>query len=143
MLLKIKHIIFDDPSTLNEIIEASKGQDHFFQLIDADKLLSEVQILAAIDHVVGNAAISKVRNMENLLLMYIAGTTQISKAIAALGLSSDTKKIIGVYESEAEIRNMLSKFPMLRESEARVIPYDAPEFDSEVFSKISHVELSL
>lgn len=143
MLLKIKHIFLKDPSDLKSIIEASKGQANFFQLIDADKLLSEVQIMAAADHVKRNSNSSKIKNPENLLLMYVAGTTQISRAISMLGLSESTERIIAVYESEEDMEGMMSAFPSLEEASTRLIPYDVPEMDGEVFSKISHVEFSL
>ncbi len=121
-----------------------KSHDGFFSFIDADKVVSleQVRICYSKSLKIVETA-TKVKYPESIFLMLLSGRTQISKAQLEIGISSSTKSVLVVYDSDSEFRRFLESCPGIRVKNKIPIPESLKEKDGEIFSKMARVQLSL
>ena len=138
MLHKIKYFFlnkFDD-----NILDFLKNTHGIFQLIDTKCVISEIQTLEAIrktDRFMSHN--EKIRSPGAILLMYIARTNQINVAIEKCGINKDTESGIVVYSDQNDLQ-FLIKNDYIRIA-GRLLPYDKPEYDFEVFPGMAKIDL--
>ncbi len=103
---------------------------------------SEVQVIEAIRRTVRYKQYNhRIKISGNILLMYIAGTAQIDAAINKCGISNDTVRGILVYDSNENINEFLEKGYI--KPVDRFIPFDKPEEDFDIFSRMAYTDLLL
>lgn len=126
----------------DKILNYLKTRIDFFQLIDGKALTSEIQIREAIRKTERyNAHNNNIHFPGNVLLMYLAGTRQIGKAINKCGITDKTKRGVVIYSNCSDI-NFLINNDYIRITE-RFLPYDVPEMDFEIFSNMAKVDVIL
>jgi tRNA threonylcarbamoyladenosine modification (KEOPS) complex Cgi121 subunit len=119
-----------------------KNTHGLFQLMDAHTIISEVQVIEAIrktDRYISHN--EKIRFPGTVLLMYIAKTNQINVAIERCGISEKTKRGIAVYSSQEDLTILINRGYIT--TAERFLPYDAPEYDFDVFSEMARVDFIL
>jgi len=140
MQYKIKYFFLDN-FYINNIIDFIKARKNFFQLIDSKTIISEVQIINAINKTIRyTKSNKKFKYAGNLLLLYLSYTNQIDKAINKIGIKNSTINGIVIYENDKDFKEFLNlKGIKIIE---RNIPYDLNN-DFDVFSKMSYIDLLL
>lgn len=140
MQYKIKYFFLDN-FYINNIIDFIKARKNFFQLIDSKTIISEVQIINAINKTIRYTKNNKkFKYAGNLLLLYLSYTSQIDKAINKIGIKNSTVNGIVIYENDNDFKEFLNlKGIKIIE---RNIPYDLNN-DFDVFSKMSYIDLLL
>lgn len=111
-------------------------------MLDRDNLISETQIRAALDHISRSREV-RVRDDATLLMMFLSGHSQISRATESVGITDNTRKMVVVYKDWDDYHNFLQNFPELLESSEIRLPGDVPELDDTVFSRMAKVEIDL
>ncbi|MHB1708883.1 MAG: KEOPS complex subunit Cgi121 [Thermoplasmataceae archaeon] len=130
------------PDRVKDIIDFSRWSNHFFLVMDAGSIVSEMQVKVALDRArrrMENS--SKVRELGPLVLMYISGEPQVGNAIRAAGISSLTKKAMIVCDSVEEMKRFRDEFgDTIDEIRQPPIPHDNASRDREVFFAMSNVD---
>ncbi len=119
-----------------------KKKNDFFQIIDSEKIISEVQIVNALKKM--NRFYEqnkKVKLKENLFLIYISYTKQIEDAIKISGIKYSSVYGIVIYKNEEDFNALLNIQGI--EKIERNVPIDNPELDKRVFSDMSYLDLIL
>ncbi len=137
---KIKYF-FLNKFSIDDILDFIKTRNYFFQLIDSKTIVSEVQVINAI-----NKTLRYINNNNrfkypgNLLLLYLSYSDQISTAIEKVGIKNSTVNGIVIYENN----NDFMEFSELNGVNIidRNIPYDSSD-DFNVFSKMSYIDFLL
>lgn len=143
MLPEIRYLKTGNTLSTAKVREFLRTTENFFALLDRDKLVSVVQIEAAWEHVLRNRG-GKVRDDPTLLMLYLSGTSQISRAYETVGINSETRNVVAVYENPRDLENFLEMFSgLLVDDQSHRLPRDCPEKDSLVFGKIAKVELEI
>jgi|GEM_PF-1758012 tRNA threonylcarbamoyladenosine modification (KEOPS) complex Cgi121 subunit len=136
------YILLLKPNRVDDIIDFSRQNHHFFLIIDMDSIVSEMQVMVAIDRArrrMENS--SRVRELGPLVLMYISGEPQVGKAIRAAGISARTKKAMIVCDNAEEMKKFLDQFgDAIEQIMQPPIPHDEPLRDREVFFAMSNVD---
>lgn len=138
----IKYFRSDRELNRADMLSFLRTTKNFFSILNSDSLVSELQIKASLEHL-KKAGHKRVKDNGTLLLMYISGESQISRAIEAVGVGNKTRNIAVVYEDQDDLRDFQRSFHSLEPQPASPIPADLPENDEQVFGKISKVELDL
>lgn len=140
---EIIYLRTEQPVSTQKVRDFLRTTMNFFALLDQDKLVSEVQILAAWEHVQRNRG-KKVRDDATLLMLFLSGTSQISRAYELVGIRQSTRRIVIFYDDTRDLENFTDAFPEFSSSAlSGGLPKDSPDNDMTVFSKISKVELEL
>lgn len=136
------YILLLKPDRVKDIIDFSRWSNHFFLVMDAGSIVSEMQVKVALDRArrrMENS--SKVRELGPLVLMYISGEPQVGNAIRAAGISSLTKKAMIVCDSVEEMKRFRDEFgDTIDEIRQPPIPHDNASRDREVFFAMSNVD---
>lgn len=125
-----------------KVREFFRTANNFFAVLDRDNLISETQIRAALDHISRSREV-RVRDDATLLMMFLSGHSQISRATESVGITDNTRKMVVVYKDWDDYHNFLQNFPELLESSEIRLPGDVPELDDTVFSRMAKVEIDL
>ena len=137
---KIKYF-FLGKSSINDILDFIRSRKDFFQLIDSKTIVSEVQVINAMNRMARYTSNNKrFKYPGNLLLLYLSYTDQIVTAINKIGIKDSTVNGIAVYDSDDDFREF-SGLKGIKIIE-RNIPYDSDD-DFNVFSKMSYIDFSL
>ncbi len=141
MQYKINYIKLNN-FNFNEVVDFIKKKNDFFQIIDSEKIISEVQIVNALKKM--NRFYEqnkKVKLKENLFLIYISYTKQIEDAIKISGIKYSSVYGIVIYKNEEDFNALLNIQGI--EKIERNVPIDNPELDKRVFSDMSYLDLIL
>ncbi len=141
MQYKINYIKLNN-FNFDEIVDFIKKRADFFQVIDSEKIVSEIQIVNALKKTKRFYERNKrVKLKENLFLIYISYTKQIDDAIRISGIKYNSKNGIVIYNNVDDFNDLLN-IPGI-EKASRNIPYDNPDMDKIVFSDMSYMDLVL
>ncbi|MEM0139732.1 MAG: KEOPS complex subunit Cgi121 [Ferroplasma sp.] len=123
-------------------IKFNVKENNIFQLLDSKCLKSEVQIIEAIRKTVRYTEHShRIRIPGNVLLIYISGTNQIESAISRCGINSSSTRGAIVYSGNEALKGIIeSGYIKIID---RFIPFDIPDKDFEIFSKMAYMDLTL
>lgn len=140
MLYDLQYFILTKYDT--QIFDYLKTRKDFLQLIDCNAIMSELQLKEAIRkterYIQHNG---KIHFPGNVLLMYLSNTNQINVAIKRCGINSKTHHGVVVFSNTADVDFLVSEgFIKLT---GRLIPYDLPEKDFEVFSNMAKVDTTI
>ena len=116
MKFYIGHIFTEDPFTLKKKLLGINSPISFF---DATKLISKEQLYAALyrTEVAFQTEKQISSNWGIELLLELAGTTKILKAISLFGITKDTKNILIITRNQNfEFEGLISDFPELSPS---------------------------
>lgn len=125
---------------VSAIRDFSRSTKDFFALLDYSKVASATQIRAALEHTRRHSG-KRVRDDTAIFMMFMSGEPQISKAIGAVGVRSDSSSIVAVAVDSEDMERFASRFPDIREDNTLSIPEDSLVRDKEVFTNIVKVEL--
>lgn len=127
---------------LTKVREFFRTTNNFFAILDMNKLVSEVQVRAAIDRLSRHLN-GRIRDQGTVLMLLLSGQSQISKAVEAVGVGRETRKLLVIYETEKDLTEFLGLIGNTLEITDEKLPYDVPEMDREVFGKMSQAEIEL
>ncbi len=137
---KIKYF-FLDKFNINDILDFIRSRKYFFQLIDSKTIVSEVQVINALNRTARYTSNNKrFKYPGNLLLLYLSYTGQIDTAINKIGIKDFTVNGIAVYDSDDDFKEF-SELKGIKIID-RNIPYDSDD-DFNVFSKMSYIDFLL
>ncbi|WP_367119315.1 KEOPS complex subunit Cgi121 [Thermoplasma sp.] len=140
MQLKVKFFSSDNvdiPSLINFV----RSRISVFQPIKIGCIPSQVALESAIERASRRTDHgSRVRDTGILILMYLSGCGQIQDAVSRCGISPGERSFALVYEDQADITELMHRFPRIRE-----IPHDIPadQSDDMIFEKMSYVDSML
>ncbi|AKA49631.1 hypothetical protein IX51_11545 [uncultured archaeon] len=126
----------------NKVRDFLRTAENFFAVLDRNKIFSEVQIRAAMEHVDRNRG-KKVRDDATLLMLYLSGHSQIPKAYGAVGVTPGTRNFLIIHDSRNDLGRFLDAFKSLKENKSLSLPVDCPDKDTIVFGNMAKVELEL
>lgn len=117
----------------------------FFSVVDSESIFSLEQIRIcyskALKIVRGEG---RIRMPESAFLMLLSGQNQISKAQEEVGVSTSTKSILVVYDSQEDFAEFLKEnVTFLMESAVAPVPEKDLTRDWEIFTRMTKVQLSL
>ena len=142
MLDKFFYISILKHECVSEIIEFSRQNEDFFQLIDLESIVSEIQVEATLERAkrrMENG--SRIRGFGPLVLMYLSGQPQVGKAIRAAGISVRTNRAMLLCHDRHDMDRFLERFQgAVSEILQSPLPHDDPARDREVFFAMSYVD---
>lgn len=130
------------PVNISEARKFLRSTNKFFAVMNRNVIISEVQIEAALEHVRRNED-KKVRDNATLLMLFVSGTSQISKAYELAGITPLTREFVVIFEDSSDMAGFRNAFPDMVPDETIALPHDLPDKDDVVFGNISRVELEL
>lgn len=125
-----------------KVREFFRTTENFFAVLDRDAIISKIQVKAALEHLSRPRKV-RVRDNATLLMMFLSGHSQITKAMDSVGVTERTRNLMVIYEDLRDFKTFSEYFPELAESDQPSLPEDVPELDRLVFGRMAQVELEL
>ena len=138
MLPEISYIFFNESVDDQKLISVISNLNGFICILNPDSIVSEVQILAAYNHLGRDSDIAKrVKDRSLRLMIHIAGERQIKKAKDEVGFITGMNKAIAVYDHRPVFDKFLSEFKLAEISNQPFIPHDDRHLDRVIFPRIA------
>lgn len=135
---EISYIFFKESLDEQELITIISNLNGFICILNPDALTSEIQILAAYDHVYrDNEVRRRVRDGSLRLMIHLTGERQIKNARKEIGFRNGLERCVVVYEDASVFQEFLSGLRNAVVSDRPFIPHDNPELDRSVFPRMA------